>query len=132
MQLHIRGQLTHVLECQGTENIGQIKVNDLLLVHLQVILLVDLQEQIAALENLTPSDVSLYAAGCPISDDCLVIELDKVEINLTVGLVGGKVHGSLARAGKLLMLLLLLPRKCQRAHCMHFLVQPSCLSCKIK
>lgn len=27
MQLHVRGQGNHVIECEGTENVGQIKVS---------------------------------------------------------------------------------------------------------
>jgi hypothetical protein len=30
MQLHIRGQGNHVIDCEGTETVGQIKVSDLL------------------------------------------------------------------------------------------------------
>ncbi|XP_017772074.1 PREDICTED: ubiquitin-like protein FUBI [Nicrophorus vespilloides] len=81
MQLLFRGQSTHVLECQGTETIAQIKA------------------QIAGLEQLQASDISLYAQGTPVADDSLVSAFE-TEIELTVGLLGGKVHGSLARAGK--------------------------------
>lgn len=82
MQLFVRGQSTHVLECIGTETVGEIR------------------EKIAALEQLKGSDVSLYAAGNPLLDDNLISAFDEVDIELTVGLLGGKVHGSLARAGK--------------------------------
>jgi hypothetical protein len=30
MQLHVRGQGNHVIECEGTETVGQIKVSYLL------------------------------------------------------------------------------------------------------
>ncbi|KAI4458185.1 40s ribosomal protein s30/ubiquitin-like protein fubi [Holotrichia oblita] len=82
MQLHIRGQKTHVLDCQGTESIGQLK------------------DKIAALELLQGCEINLYAAGCPVSDDTLVSEFESTDLELSVGLLGGKVHGSLARAGK--------------------------------
>ncbi|KRT83341.1 ribosomal protein, partial [Oryctes borbonicus] len=82
MQLHIRGQTTHVLDCQGTECISQIK------------------DKIAALEQLQASEISLYAAGCPVSDDSLTSEFENTDLEVSVGLLGGKVHGSLARAGK--------------------------------
>ncbi|XP_030753112.1 40S ribosomal protein S30 [Sitophilus oryzae] len=59
-----------------------------------------LQQQIASLEGLKVSDVLLYAAGCPVSDDSSVAAFEQTDIELTVGLPGGKVHGSLARAGK--------------------------------
>ncbi|XP_065157844.1 ubiquitin-like FUBI-ribosomal protein eS30 fusion protein [Atheta coriaria] len=82
MQLCFRGLSTHVLECQGTETIGEIKA------------------QIAGLENLTAGDISLYANGSPVQDDSFVSLFEDTDIELTVGLLGGKVHGSLARAGK--------------------------------
>ncbi|KAF2884911.1 hypothetical protein ILUMI_21282 [Ignelater luminosus] len=82
MQLHIRGQSTHVFECQGTETFAEIK------------------DRVAALEQLEASEISLYAEGSPISDDSLVSSFEETDLELTVGLLGGKVHGSLARAGK--------------------------------
>ncbi|ERL88303.1 FAU ubiquitin-like and ribosomal protein S30 [Dendroctonus ponderosae] len=82
MQLLFRGLKSHALECQDDENIGQIK------------------ERLAALEGLQTSEISLYLAGSPLDDDAAVAELQNGEIELTVGLPGGKVHGSLARAGK--------------------------------
>lgn len=81
MQLHIRGESSHVLECEGIECIGQIK------------------DRIAALEDLHAFEISLYAAGCPVSDDSLVSEFVNIDLEISVGLLGGKVHGSLARAG---------------------------------
>ncbi|CAH1373673.1 unnamed protein product, partial [Tenebrio molitor] len=57
-------------------------------------------DRIAALENLQRTEVSLYASGVPVSDDSLVSAFENTDIELTVGLLGGKVHGSLARAGK--------------------------------
>ncbi|KAL3278728.1 hypothetical protein HHI36_016258 [Cryptolaemus montrouzieri] len=82
MQLCIRGQSTHFLDCKGDETISQIK------------------ENIAALEDLKASEICLYAAGSPVSDDDRVDVFQSIDIELTVGLPGGKVHGSLARAGK--------------------------------
>lgn len=58
------------------------------------------QAQIAGLENLTAGDISLYANGSPVQDDSFVSLFEDTDIELTVGLLGGKVHGSLARAGK--------------------------------
>lgn len=57
------------------------------------------QERIASLETLNVDEISLYAAGVPVSDNSLVSEYENNSIELTVGLPGGKVHGSLARAG---------------------------------
>ncbi|KAJ3627691.1 hypothetical protein MTP99_015051 [Tenebrio molitor] len=82
MQLCFRGLSTHILECESNETIAEIK------------------DRIAALENLQRTEVSLYASGVPVSDDSLVSAFENTDIELTVGLLGGKVHGSLARAGK--------------------------------
>jgi small subunit ribosomal protein S30e len=82
MQLCFRGLSTHILECESNETIAEIK------------------DRIAALENLQRTEVSLYASGVPVSDDSLVSTFENTDIELTVGLLGGKVHGSLARAGK--------------------------------
>nr|CAJ01890.1 ubiquitin/ribosomal protein S30e fusion protein [Dascillus cervinus] len=82
MQLHIRGQSSHVLECEGTETIGQLKA------------------QIAALEQLNFDEISLYSQGTPITDDSIASTFDDADIEVIALLIGGKVHGSLARAGK--------------------------------
>ncbi|XP_028144100.1 FAU ubiquitin-like and ribosomal protein S30 [Diabrotica virgifera virgifera] len=82
MQLCLRGTATHFLECQGSETVGEIK------------------DRIASLESLKASEISLYAAGVPVSEERLVADFENTDIELTVGLPGGKVHGSLARAGK--------------------------------
>ena len=82
MQLQIRGLSTHALECNNDETIGQIK------------------GRIAALENLKESDIHLYSEGVPVSDESLASAFESADLELNVGLLGGKVHGSLARAGK--------------------------------
>ncbi|XP_060524176.1 ubiquitin-like FUBI-ribosomal protein eS30 fusion protein isoform X2 [Cylas formicarius] len=83
MQLFFRGQSTHLLECGELETVGQIK------------------ERIASLEGLKTSEVTLYCAGSPLSDDISVSSFEEhANLEVTVGLLGGKVHGSLARAGK--------------------------------
>ncbi|KAL0830428.1 hypothetical protein ABMA28_002602 [Loxostege sticticalis] len=82
MQLHIRGQSTHVLDVNGEESIAQIK---------------DRLRSLAGVEN---EDLTLSLSGAPLEDSCLVSELSSTELDLTVPLLGGKVHGSLARAGK--------------------------------
>ncbi|XP_008215923.1 uncharacterized protein LOC100115833 [Nasonia vitripennis] len=79
MQLHIRGQETHVIECQDDETVAQIKA------------------RLAAFQDV---EFHLYCSGTPLSDDVLVSELTSNTLDLTVPLLGGKVHGSLARAGK--------------------------------
>ncbi|KAJ0183183.1 hypothetical protein K1T71_001159 [Dendrolimus kikuchii] len=82
MQLHIRGQSTHVLDVEGQESVGQIK------------------DRIRSLADLGNEDLTLSLCGAPLEDACLVSELSSNELDLTVPLLGGKVHGSLARAGK--------------------------------
>ncbi len=79
MQLHIRGQETHVIECQDDETVAQIKA------------------RLAAFQDV---EFHLYCSGTPLSDDVLVSELTSNTLDLTIPLLGGKVHGSLARAGK--------------------------------
>ncbi|NP_001155487.1 ribosomal protein S30-like isoform X1 [Acyrthosiphon pisum] len=82
MQLFVRGQNVHALECQGFENILQIK------------------SKLAALEDVEENLISLYDQGHPLNDDQIVGELINFNIDFIVPLLGGKVHGSLARAGK--------------------------------
>ncbi|XP_053605005.1 ubiquitin-like FUBI-ribosomal protein eS30 fusion protein [Plodia interpunctella] len=82
MQLHIRGQSTHVLDVNGEESIGQIK------------------DRIRTLAGVEAEELTLSLCGAPLEDACLVSELSSTELDLTVPLLGGKVHGSLARAGK--------------------------------
>lgn len=45
-------------------------------------------------------DLTLSVCGAPLEDSCLVSELSCAELDLTIPLLGGKVHGSLARAGE--------------------------------
>ncbi|GBN91820.1 hypothetical protein AVEN_21062-1, partial [Araneus ventricosus] len=57
---------------------------------------------ISEFEGLKPEEQLLYHAGAPLEDDqylkdCLI---DGSTIDVCIGLKGGKVHGSLARAGK--------------------------------
>ncbi|XP_066992693.2 ubiquitin-like FUBI-ribosomal protein eS30 fusion protein [Anabrus simplex] len=82
MQLQIRGQGTHIIECVGEESIAQIK------------------ERVAALESIPAEEVSLFCGGSPLADDALVSGLQCLSLDVSVSLKGGKVHGSLARAGK--------------------------------
>ncbi|XP_013138119.1 PREDICTED: uncharacterized protein LOC106103030 [Papilio polytes] len=82
MQLHIRGQSTHVLDVHGQETIAQIK------------------ERIRNLAAVGDEDLTLSLCGAPLDDATLVSDLSSAELDLTIPLLGGKVHGSLARAGK--------------------------------
>jgi small subunit ribosomal protein S30e len=59
------------------------------------------QERIAASEGVSSEDLLLYANGAPLPDDeILTGSMSGQMIEANVGLLGGKVHGSLARAGK--------------------------------
>lgn len=82
MFLEIRGQSTHRLEVQESE------------------LIKDVISRIAGLEKLSPEEVVLFAEGKPISLEDEVKAFENVTVELSVPLLGGKVHGSLARAGK--------------------------------
>ncbi|XP_049777419.1 FAU ubiquitin-like and ribosomal protein S30 isoform X2 [Schistocerca cancellata] len=83
MQIHVRGVSNHVVDCEGSESIAQIKDH---ICHLE------------GVENV--GDTFLYCAGSPLADDVTVSALPSLELDFTVSLKGGKVHGSLARAGK--------------------------------
>merc|ERR1712214_51295 len=45
-------------------------------------------------------DVLLYVAGKPVDYEMPVSSIGEFHVDVTVPLLGGKVHGSLARAGK--------------------------------
>ncbi|XP_014468937.1 PREDICTED: uncharacterized protein LOC106741424 [Dinoponera quadriceps] len=81
MQLTIRGQETTVVECQDDEKIQFVK------------------ERIACLQGLQ-DEFHLYCNGSLLSDETCINELPSNILELTIPLLGGKVHGSLARAGK--------------------------------
>lgn len=52
------------------------------------------------MENVSAEELCLSCEGTPLSGDLFVSSLSSFEIDLTMPLLGGKVHGSLARAGK--------------------------------
>ncbi|KAG6446018.1 hypothetical protein O3G_MSEX004216 [Manduca sexta] len=62
--------------------------------------ILSLTERIRSLANIEGEDLTLSLCGAPLDDSCLVSELSSAELDLTIPLLGGKVHGSLARAGK--------------------------------
>uniref|UniRef100_A0A8C1EIX2 Ubiquitin-like domain-containing protein n=1 Tax=Cyprinus carpio carpio TaxID=630221 RepID=A0A8C1EIX2_CYPCA len=58
---------------------------------------------VQALEGLSVEEQVLLLAGAPLEDDASLLDCGVSEhctIELTARLLGGKVHGSLARAGK--------------------------------
>ncbi|XP_058523380.1 ubiquitin-like FUBI-ribosomal protein eS30 fusion protein [Ochotona princeps] len=85
MQLFVRVQELHTLEVTGQETVAQIKAH------------------VASLEGIAPEDQVVLLAGTPLEDDavlaqCGVQALSTLEV--AGRMLGGKVHGSLARAGK--------------------------------
>ena len=85
MQLFVRAQELHTLDVTGQETIAQIKAHG------------------ALLEGITPQDQVLLLAGTPLEDEatlgqCGVEALGTLEV--AGRMLGGQVHGSLARAGK--------------------------------
>ncbi|XP_020614335.1 ubiquitin-like protein FUBI [Orbicella faveolata] len=85
MQLFIRGENLHTFDVTGGESVF------------------DLKNVIAFAEGIPADEQVLFYAGKPLDDtlslvDCGVADLSTLEVGLR--LLGGKVHGSLARAGK--------------------------------
>ncbi|XP_073982534.1 ribosomal protein S30 [Rhodnius prolixus] len=82
MQLCVRGQSNHIIDCKEEDTLGSIK------------------ERAAALEKIPPELICLFNSGTPLNDELTVGQLSSFNLDITVPLLGGKVHGSLARAGK--------------------------------
>ncbi|KYO27848.1 ubiquitin-like FUBI-ribosomal protein eS30 fusion protein [Alligator mississippiensis] len=85
MQLFVRAQALHTLEVSAQETVGRIKA------------------RIESLEGIASEDQVVLLGGAPLEDDavvgqCGISELSTLEVAARV--LGGKVHGSLARAGK--------------------------------
>uniref|UniRef100_A0A8D0TZI4 Ubiquitin-like protein FUBI n=1 Tax=Sus scrofa TaxID=9823 RepID=A0A8D0TZI4_PIG len=83
--LFVPAQELHTLEVTGQEMVTQIKAH------------------VASLEGIAPEDQVLLLAGTPLEDkailsQCRVEALSTLEV--AGPMLGGKVHGSLARAGK--------------------------------
>ncbi|ELT95455.1 hypothetical protein CAPTEDRAFT_157450 [Capitella teleta] len=84
MQLFVQSQELHTFEVTGDETVAQIK------------------GEICAREGLEVADLAVFAAGRPLEDDMSLASCagDLSTIQVEVRMLGGKVHGSLARAGK--------------------------------
>ncbi|KAG1941785.1 ubiquitin-60S ribosomal protein L40 [Pimephales promelas] len=85
MQLFLRAQSLHTLEVSGHETVHDIKA------------------QVQALEGLSVEEQVLLLSGSPLEDEHTLLSCGVTEhctLELTARLLGGKVHGSLARAGK--------------------------------
>merc|ERR1739845_74234 len=59
-----------------------------------------LRAQLSMLEGIDCEQLNLFCSGSPLEDEVNLAALENPTIDLTVPLLGGKVHGSLARAGK--------------------------------
>ena len=100
MQLSIRGQNTHVLECTGQESIAELKVHIIslkscatfnLLLWVKLILVKFVQAKIAVLENLPVSELRLFSAGAPLEEESLASSLACATIDVTLPLLGGNI-----------------------------------------
>merc|ERR1711936_1201599 len=60
--------------------------------------LAELKAKVAEIEG--SEDVLLYVGGKPVDCEMNISSIGEAHIDVTVPLKGGKVHGSLARAGK--------------------------------
>merc|ERR1719150_182039 len=52
------------------------------------------------LEGVDCEQLNLFCSGSPLEDEVNLAALENLTVDLTIPLKGGKVHGSLARAGK--------------------------------
>jgi len=86
MQLFVRGQSVHTVEVSGFESVEWLKAQVCALEGIE-----DAEEQVLSL-NGAPLLESEPLASCGLAELCTV--------EMTGRLLGGKVHGSLARAGK--------------------------------
>ncbi|KAJ8356468.1 hypothetical protein SKAU_G00192620 [Synaphobranchus kaupii] len=85
MQLFVRAQNTHTLHLTGQETVGDIKA------HVQALEGLAVEDQVLLLSG-TPLEDGAFLGHCGVSENCT--------LEVTGRLLGGKVHGSLARAGK--------------------------------
>nr|ALS04955.1 40S ribosomal protein S30 [Pseudodiaptomus poplesia] len=82
MQLLVRAQSTHVVEVSPEQSVQELKA------------------QLSQLEGVAPEMMNLFCCGSILEDGMNLSSLENQALDLTVPLLGGKVHGSLARAGK--------------------------------
>lgn len=59
-----------------------------------------LQQKLSILEKIDAEDFTLTCEGSTLQVEDVVSALNSFELDFNVPLLGGKVHGSLARAGK--------------------------------
>merc|ERR1711976_1053702 len=81
-QLIVNGSQTHVLEVSPEANVAVLRA------------------QLSMLEGVDCEQLNLFCSGSPLEDEVNLAVLENMTVDLTIPLLGGKVHGSLARAGK--------------------------------
>lgn len=83
MQLFVKSQDTHVFDVSGNETVADVKA------------------LVASKESMPTGDLALYCEGRPLADDESLSGFGELaSLCVELKLRGGKVHGSLARAGK--------------------------------
>ncbi|XP_039958960.1 uncharacterized protein LOC120773869 [Bactrocera tryoni] len=83
MQLFVRGfDAVEPVEVLPTATIAEVKA------------------QLAQTYGLNTEEITLNCEGNALCNDAAVTSLASFELDITVPMLGGKVHGSLARAGK--------------------------------
>ncbi|KAI8130828.1 hypothetical protein FF38_07880 [Lucilia cuprina] len=83
MQLFVRGlECVETLEVQQDANIAAVKA------------------QIAQLHGYDIEEFTLNCEGNALANETPISALSSFELDITIPMLGGKVHGSLARAGK--------------------------------
>ena len=83
MQIFIAGQSTRVVDVESTTTIKTVK------------------DQIVTLEGIPCEEQQITFCGTPLEDDSTFESMPELSTLFVTGkLLGGKVHGSLARAGK--------------------------------
>uniref|UniRef100_A0A8C5SZ51 FAU ubiquitin like and ribosomal protein S30 fusion n=1 Tax=Laticauda laticaudata TaxID=8630 RepID=A0A8C5SZ51_LATLA len=85
MQLFVRAQNLHTLEVSGHETVSHLKAH------------------IESLEGIALEDQVILLGGIPLENDSVIGQCgisDLTTLEVTARMLGGKVHGSLARAGK--------------------------------
>merc|ERR1712127_953149 len=59
-----------------------------------------LKAQLSLLEGVDAEQLNLFCSRAPLEDEVSLAFLENQALDLTIPLKGGKVHGSLARTGK--------------------------------
>uniref|UniRef100_A0A667FGY9 Ubiquitin-like protein FUBI n=2 Tax=Lynx canadensis TaxID=61383 RepID=A0A667FGY9_LYNCA len=85
MQLFVCAQELHTLEVTGEETVAQIKAH------------------VVPLEGVAPEDQVVLLVGTPLEDEATLGQFGVEALNtleVASSMLGGKIHHSLARAGK--------------------------------